>query len=185
MLVRRIARPMLGSMFVIGGIDSARNPEGKSAVAEDVVRVLRDRGGLPLPEDTTAVVRLDGAVKAVAGLALSLGRFPRPAALVLGASLVPTTLAAHRFWELDGDQRAMQQIQFFKNLSMLGGLLLAAVDTEGKPSLGWRTRRAASRVQRNVSGAAHTSAGAVESAAGTVTDSVEDVARRARKSLPV
>jgi hypothetical protein len=37
----------------------------------------------------------------------------------------------------------MQRIQFFKNVSMLGGLLLAALDTEGRPSLSWRAHRAA------------------------------------------
>ena len=31
---------------------------------------------------------------------------------------------------------------------MLGGLLLAAVDTEGKPGLAWRARRAAADVRR-------------------------------------
>ncbi len=42
----------------------------------------------------------------------------------------------------------MQRIHFFKNASMLGGLLLAAVDTEGKPGVAWRARRAASDVRR-------------------------------------
>ena len=37
--------------------------------------------------------------------------------------------------------RAQQQMHFFKNLALLGGLILAAVDTEGEPSLGWRARR--------------------------------------------
>jgi hypothetical protein len=37
----------------------------------------------------------------------------------------------------------MQRVQFFKNLSMLGGLLLAAADTEGRPSMSWRAHRAA------------------------------------------
>ena len=31
---------------------------------------------------------------------------------------------------------------------MLGGLLLAAVDTEGKPGVAWRARRAAKDVRR-------------------------------------
>jgi hypothetical protein len=31
---------------------------------------------------------------------------------------------------------------------MLGGLLLAAVDTEGKPGVAWRARRAAADVRR-------------------------------------
>ena len=57
---------------------------------------------------------------------------------------MPTTLAGHRFWEHeDPKERFGQLSHFLKNLGLLGGLLLAAVDTEGKPSVGYRARRAA------------------------------------------
>ncbi len=57
---------------------------------------------------------------------------------------MPTTWSGHRFWEeTDPDRRKAQQLQFVKNLSILGGVLLAAVDPGGKPSLGWRARRRA------------------------------------------
>jgi hypothetical protein len=42
----------------------------------------------------------------------------------------------------------MQRVQFFKNVSMMGGLLLAGVDTEGRPGVAWRARRAARDVRR-------------------------------------
>jgi hypothetical protein len=59
---------------------------------------------------------------------------------------VPTTLAGHRFWEHeDPKERFGQLSHFLKNLGLLGGLLIAAVDTEGKPSVGYRARRAARR----------------------------------------
>jgi hypothetical protein len=62
---------------------------------------------------------------------------------------VPTTLAGHQFWnESDPAQKANHRVHFFKNVSMLGGLLLAAVDTEGKPGVAWRTRRTARDVRR-------------------------------------
>ena len=62
---------------------------------------------------------------------------------------MPTTLAGHRFWEEDeeADQRH-QRIHFLKNLAMFGGLLIAGADTEGRPSLAWRTRHAARATQR-------------------------------------
>ena len=85
----------------------------------------------------------------VGGLALATGRFPRLAALVLAASLAPTTYAGHRFWEeKDKTQRANQQIHFFKNVSMFGGLLIAAVDTEGKPGVAWRASHAMGTAKR-------------------------------------
>ena len=82
--------------------------------------------------------------KIVAGTMLAFGKFPRLASTALAASLVPTTLAGHRFWEEDDPEvRAQQQIHFLKNVGLLGGLLIAAADTHGKPSLGWRARKAA------------------------------------------
>src|SRR3954454_1755214 len=143
-MIRRVARPMMASMFVMGGIDSVQHPESKAAKAESVAPTLARPLGLP--EDTAQLVRINGAVQVGAGLLLASGRFPRLAALVLAGSLIPTTYAGHRFWEeTDKQARAMQRIHFMKNVSMLGGLLLAAVDTEGRPSLGWRARRAAER----------------------------------------
>ena len=57
---------------------------------------------------------------------------PRLSAAVLATSLVPTTLAGHRFWEAPAETRQQQQLHFFKNLSLLGGLLIAAGDTDGQ-----------------------------------------------------
>ncbi|HWH35565.1 MAG TPA: DoxX family protein [Acidimicrobiales bacterium] len=143
---RRIARPMMAGMFVVGGLDAARSPEGKAPKAEAVTEPLKEPLGLP--DDTAQLVRINGVVQVVAGLMLATGRLPRLAALVLGASLVPTTLAGHRFWEAEGEARAGHRIHFFKNVSMLGGLILAATDTEGRPSLAWRARKAAARAQK-------------------------------------
>jgi hypothetical protein len=39
------------------------------------------------------------------------------------------------------------------DLSLLGGLMIASADTAGKPSLGWRGRRAAERLSERVSSA--------------------------------
>lgn len=140
-LVRGLARPMLGSMFILGGLDSVRNPEAKVPKATSVVGGLTE--SLGLPGDTATLVRVNGAVQIAAGVALAAGKLPRVAALALAASLVPTTLAGHPFWqESDAKTRAAQRIQFFKNVSMFGGLVLAADDTGGRPSIPWRIHEA-------------------------------------------
>ena len=83
-------------------------------------------------------------MQVAAGSTLALGIFPRVSALVLGASLIPTTLAGHRFWEQPNDgAKAQQTIQFLKNVAMFGGLLFAAADTGGRPSVPWRVKRTA------------------------------------------
>ena len=152
--IRLIARPMLASMFVVGGIDAVRNASAKAGKAEKVtehVPTLAEKiaPGLPVPTDPATLVRINGAVQVLAGLALATGRLPRLSALVLAGSLAPTTYAGHAFWEeKDKATRSAQRVQFFKNVSMAGGLLLAGVDTAGKPGVAWRARRAARDVRR-------------------------------------
>ena len=150
MLVRRIARPLLASSFIYGGIDTLRNPQSRVPGARPVVEKVTEQAdkSLPVqvPRDVEQWVKIDAAVKVGAGSLFALGKFPRLAALLLAGSTVPTTLAGHRFWEhTDPKERFGQLSHFLKNLGLLGGLLLAAVDTEGKPSVGYRARRAAKK----------------------------------------
>ncbi|HEY2814237.1 MAG TPA: DoxX family protein [Acidimicrobiales bacterium] len=150
---RKLARPMLAGIFVLGGIDALRHPEPKADMASTVGPQLAEPLGLP--DDPETLVKINGAVQVGAGVLLAMGRLPRVASLALAGSLVPTTLAGHRFWEeTDERKRASQRIQFFKNAAMLGGLLLAAVDTEGRPSVSWRARRAAEHAVDRVGDAA-------------------------------
>ena len=150
MLVRRIARPLLASSFVYGGIDTLRNPQSRVPGATPVVEAVTEQADKQLPvqvpRDVEQWVKIDAAVKVVAGTLFSLNRLPRISAVAMAASIVPTTLAGHRFWEHDDPKERFGQLShFLKNLGLLGGLLIAAVDTEGRPSVGWRARRAASK----------------------------------------
>ena len=150
-VLRRLARPLLASIFISGGIDAIRNPDSKAVAAESVTPQITSRIPALEDKDTAQLVRINGGVQVGAGSLLAIGRFPRLAALALAASVVPTTAAGHRFWEKDDEmQRAQQRIHFLKNLSILGGLLLAAADTEGKPGIGWRTRHTAEHAEAAV-----------------------------------
>jgi uncharacterized membrane protein YphA (DoxX/SURF4 family) len=141
---------MLASIFAIQGYDTMRHPERVSPLAEPVVRPVADRVPV-VPDQTEQAVRINGAVQFVAGSLLAMGRLPRLSAFALAATLVPTTLAGHRFWETeDKQERAQQQIHFLKNVAMLGGLLIAAADTAGNPSLAWRGRNAARSARRDM-----------------------------------
>jgi putative oxidoreductase len=176
-LIRRIARPMLASMFVVGGVDELRNAKSRAEVADPVVRKIADALPPQAPKDTVTLVRIDAGVKTGAGLLLALGKLPRLSALALAASTVPTTVAGHAFWkEDDPTKRAAQRVHFFKNVSMLGGLLIAAVDTGGKPSLGWRAQHAAHTASDRAHGAATTVSGAAHGASSTVSDKAHDAA---------
>jgi uncharacterized membrane protein YphA (DoxX/SURF4 family) len=118
-----VARPLLAGMFVYGGLDAYRNPGGKVARAEKVAPDIAEAVGIDA--DTEQLVQFNGAVQVAAGVTLALGILPRLSALLLAGSLVPTTLAGHRFWEAEDEAaRAQQTIHFLKNLGLLGGLLL-------------------------------------------------------------
>ena len=118
-----VARPLLAGMFVYGGLDAFRNPAGKVPRAEKVAPDIANLVGVDA--DTEQLVQFNGAVQIGAGITLALGIFPRVSALLLAGSLVPTTLAGHRFWEAEDDaERTQQTMQALKNAAMFGGLLL-------------------------------------------------------------
>jgi uncharacterized membrane protein YphA (DoxX/SURF4 family) len=146
-LSSRIARPLLASIFVVGGWDALWNPDGKAKKAEVVSQPLSESVGVD-QLDAKTLVRINGAVQIGGGVLLAVGKYRRVAALALIGSIVPTTYAGHRFWEeSDPTTRAQQKMHFLKNLGLLGGLILAAFDTEGAPSLGWRAKRQARELE--------------------------------------
>jgi uncharacterized membrane protein YphA (DoxX/SURF4 family) len=153
-IVRRVARPMLAAQFIWGGIDTFRHPGPRAETARPVLDKLRPvlqrlAGPVTIPDDPETLVRANAAVMAGAGLMLAFGRMPRLAGAVLAVTTVPTTYAGHPFWqEKDPDLRRQQRTHFLKNMGLLGGVMLAAVDTEGRPGLPWRARRAAKDVKR-------------------------------------
>lgn len=171
MLVRRLARPLLASIFVYGGIGALRDVNGHAQAAKPLIDKVTGpvKDSLPdeLPTDAETLVKIDGAVKIGAGALLALGKWPRLAALLLSGSLIPTTMSAHAFWEIDDpNQRSAQQIHFVKNLGLLGGLLIAAVDTEGKPSVGYRARHGAHKVAEQTHSAVESAKGSAHKLTG-------------------
>lgn len=135
-IATRVASPLIASIFIRGGLDAATDPEGKVKKAEKVTGPIAERVTI-LPDDTETLVRVNGVTQVVAGTMMSLGIFRRLSAAVLIGTLIPTTLAGHRFWEeLDEGARNMQMTHFAKNLGLLGGLLLIA--TEGTSKRGSR-----------------------------------------------
>lgn len=131
--VRTAAHVMLASIFVTDGVRRLIDPKPGLATARRVAPLL-EKADPRIPSDPATLVRIKAATDIVAGVALASGRFTRPAAAVLAAGLVPSTLADRSY----------------RNLGLLGGLLLAAVDTEGRPSLRRRTATAVDRSQRSV-----------------------------------
>lgn len=156
-LIRLVARPLLASTFAVCAYTALKNAPALGETARPttdrlVPKLEKALPQLPIPHDPVTLVRVNAGVQLLAAISLARGTAPRLSSTVLAASLAPTTVAGHAFWqESDPAARQQQLLHFSKNASMLGGLILAAVDTEGRPGLAWRAQhagRTASRTAR-------------------------------------
>ena len=116
-ILKAAGRAALAGIFIQSGMDALRHPAGRAQLVE--------RAGLPEPELLT---RINGGVMAGAGGLMALGLAPRSSALALLASLLPTTIVGHAFWDAEGAERQSQLTHFAKNIAMMGGLLLVVAD---------------------------------------------------------
>jgi uncharacterized membrane protein YphA (DoxX/SURF4 family) len=157
MLIRRIARPLLSVAFIGQGVDSLRNPSSAAEAAAPAVgglQALPDPIGSSIPSDPRTFAQINAAVQIGGGLLLATGKMPRVASAALAFTVLPANLGAHMFWnETDKQLKAQKRREFLTDLSLLGGLMIASADTAGRPSLGWRGRRAAERLSERVSSA--------------------------------
>ena len=197
-LLRATARTLLASYFVASGYKSVRHPELLVPAAEPVTDRL-----VPLvkkyapaqvagyvPEDTKTLVRVNGAAQVLGGLALASGKGRRLGSLVLATSIIPSTLAKHPFWTRPtAVEKAEDRSHFLKNVSLLGGVLLAAGDTEGKPGLVYLahksgehlardTRRATKRLGRKTG----VTSSALSKNAGALTKNATELAEAVSKN---
>ncbi|WP_237165850.1 DoxX family membrane protein [Mycolicibacterium peregrinum] len=157
MLIRRIARPMLSATFIARGVETLRDP---STSTESTRRTLGALSALPgpvgagVPNNADTVARVNAAVQVGGGLLLALGRAPRLTAAALAITMIPRSIGSQAFLkDSDPQHAAAQRREFLTDVSLLGGLIIAAADTAGKPSLAWRGRRAARHVSASVAAA--------------------------------
>ena len=154
-LLRSTARTMLASYFVVSGVKAVRDPESLVPAAEPLVdtvvpqvqRFAPEQVSSVVPTDAKTWVRINGVLELVGGLALATGKGRRLGAGLLALSLVPTTIGKYPFWKhSDPAERQAARDHFLKNVSLLGGVLIASRDTEGKPSLGYRASKTSQQI---------------------------------------
>ena len=147
-ILRALARTMLASYFIVNGYKAMRHPEEFTEAAEPVAETLLPLAGqaLPkqaavyLPQDTTALVKATGIAQIVGGLCLATGIGRRAGAGVLAATMVPHVIASNPLQAAAGADREARYGLLSKNVALLGGVALAAMDTEGRPNLAWKAR---------------------------------------------
>jgi uncharacterized membrane protein YphA (DoxX/SURF4 family) len=148
---------MLAATFISRGVEALRSPKPAADAARPTLEGLSKLPGpvgANVPTDAETVARVTAAVQIGAGLLLTTGKLPRLSSTALAFSVVPGSLGAHAFWsQTDPARKADERRAFLADVGLVGGLIIAAVDTEGRPSLGWRARRAAHKAGETVSGA--------------------------------
>ncbi|HLX03830.1 MAG TPA: DoxX family protein [Trinickia sp.] len=88
--------------------------------------------GAPAPE-LSAIIAV--VMELIVGLALVVGFYTRPLALVLAVYTLGAAFIGHHFWNMTGMVAYDNMIHFYKNVSIIGGLLFLTVTGPGKYSL--------------------------------------------------
>jgi putative oxidoreductase len=117
-------RILLGLIFILSGF-------GKIAGFDGTVGYIAS-AHLPLP---TVVAALTILIELGGGLALVTGFYTRQTATVLAVFTVLAGFIFHNFWDADAAHKMAQQINFLKNLSIAGGMLVLAAFGPGTLSV--------------------------------------------------
>lgn len=146
--VRFLARPMLASSFVLAGMDKLRNADDTAAQLSPLLR--RAAESLPFQTNEKVLARVIGGTQIGAGVCFALGKSARLAATVLAVISALNGYVEWRSADTSSKQgRDARRKQLLKNVSLTGGVLLASVDTAGKPSLAWRAEHLAADARKN------------------------------------
>jgi len=126
-LLLLLGRLLVASLFLPSGISKLSNFASFSASLAGK--------GLPFPEYWAAAAV---AIEVLGPIALVVGLFPRWTTVALVAFVIGATATSHRFWEFQEPVRRAQEMNFFKNVAILGGLLFYFVSGAGH--WGWTPR---------------------------------------------
>jgi putative oxidoreductase len=95
------------------------------------------QSGTPIPSLAALVAIL---IEVFVALAVILGVWTRPLALLLALYTLATALIGHHFWTMEGAARNANAINFYKNISIIGGFLLLYITGGGRYSVDARLR---------------------------------------------
>lgn len=121
-----IGRIIFGGFFISTGINHFKNVSYMAGYAR--------AKGTPAPE---AAVAGTGVLLVLGGLSMLLGAYPLIGIILLLIFLVGVSFQMHAFWKVtDPQARAADQINFMKNLALIGALLMFLAIPVPWP-LGW------------------------------------------------
>jgi putative oxidoreductase len=116
-----LARVLLALLFLIFGWNKLTGFQGTVSYMQAV--------GAPVPVISTIIATI---VELFGGLAVLLGIFTRPVAVLLAVYSIVTAYIGHRYWTMTGLPQFEAEINFYKNVSIAGGFLLLYVTGPGR-----------------------------------------------------
>ena len=119
-----VGRILLALIFILSGF-------GKITGFDGTVGYIASKG-LPMPQVVAALTIL---VELGGGILLAVGYKARWAALALAAFSILAGLLFHNFWASPAAEAMNQQINFMKNLSIAGGMLMVFAFGPGRLSV--------------------------------------------------
>jgi putative oxidoreductase len=122
-------RVLLVALFVFAGYSKFMGLDGTA-------RYIASKG-LPMPQ---VLAMAAAVVEMLVAILIIVGFKTRYAALLLAAFTLLVTPIFHDYWNLADPQRYPQYLHFWKNMAMLGGLLVLAAHGPGAYSLDGRDR---------------------------------------------
>lgn len=126
-IVFLIGRILLGGFFLMSGINHFTHLQMMTGYA----------AAKKVPAPAASII-ISGIMLVLGGLSLILGAWPRIGALLIAIFLIAVTPAIHNYWTVsDPQQRMAEQVNFMKNIALLGASLMLLAGTCGWPlSLG-------------------------------------------------
>ena len=124
-------RISMGLIFALAGFGKLADPNGTAGYMTAY--------GMPYAD---LLVWPAGLLELGGGILLMIGWQARWAATALILFTIVATLIFHQFWSVEAAQMQMQQIQFMKNLAIIGGLLYVVAYGSGPCSVSKGSRPA-------------------------------------------
>ncbi|MNZ89176.1 Inner membrane protein YphA [compost metagenome] len=122
-----LARILLMILFIISGWSKLTGFSGTAGYLESL--------GVPAPLLAAAIAVI---MEFFVGILIVVGFYTRPFAFIFALFTLGTAVIGHDFWTMADTERAANMTQFFKNMSIMGGLLLLGLTGPGKYSIDGR-----------------------------------------------
>jgi len=118
-----LARILLALLFLIFGFDKITDFSGTVKYMAHV--------GAPVPTLATIIAIF---MEFFVSIAIIAGAYTRPLAVLLAVYTLGTALIGHHYWTMTGVAHFENEINFYKNISVIGGLFLLYLTGAGRYS---------------------------------------------------